>query len=379
VAGTSGEDQVSSAEPKPGDHRELVAVEGVGPRATFARGVEGAARKASVCRRPKSSGGAILTHGPQARNGSLVKGRFDGPKARPEWHGGEFCTCLSEKSRSLNRLSSARFGSPGEASGCNASVGQEACAASAAEEGSPRGPVVLAGRAFLREPSLPGSAGIHRCRAGEGTEGHPDLRALPSWRCQKRAGSGGIFGRSVQIGTLTIHKFVWSAKQHEPIPRQVHPHPPLNRTGTLPTTCGCAAGTGAQRPARSDTSRLFGGPSRKKVSVAGRKRARIEAGIPLKFRRVSRSPRCAPKVAPPVFVGRWSRRRWWVVQRETRGGVAPGRKGSGELIATRSVGARLTGRRPVSKVATAARPTGRRPVFDVSRDDLLDDREAISR
>jgi hypothetical protein len=99
----------------------------------------------------------------------------------------------------------------------------------------------------------------------------------------------------------------------------------------------------------------------------------------MKSRRVSRSPLCALKVAPPVFVDRWSRRRWCVVQRETRGGVAPGRKGSGELIATRSVGARLTGRRPVSKVATAARPTGRRPVFDVSRDDLSEDCEAISR
>jgi hypothetical protein len=111
VAGASGEEQPSSAEPKPGAHDELVAAEGVGPRAIFAGGVEGVARRASVCRRPESSGGAILTHGPQARNGSLVKGRFDGPKARPEWHGGEFSTWRSEKSRSLNGSSSARFGS----------------------------------------------------------------------------------------------------------------------------------------------------------------------------------------------------------------------------------------------------------------------------
>jgi hypothetical protein len=72
-----------------------------------------------------------------------------------------------------------------------------------------------------------------------------------------------------------------------------------------------------------------------------------------------------------------------VVQRETRGGVAQGRKSSGgpacRPIATRPVDARLTGRRPVSKAATAARPTGRRPVFAVSRDDLSVDRKAISR
>jgi hypothetical protein len=176
---------------------------------------------------------------------------------------------------------------------------------------------------------------------------------------------------------------VKSNNQHEPVPRQVHPRPPLNRTGIFPTPCGCAAGTGAQRPARSDTSRLLGGPSWKKVSVAGRKRARVEARLPVKSRRVSRSPLCVPKVAPPVFVDRWSRWRWGVVQRETRGGVAQGRKSSGgpacRPIATRPVDARLTGRRPVSKAAPAARPTGRRPVFAVSRDDLSVNRKAISR
>jgi hypothetical protein len=177
-----------------------------------------------------------------------------------------------------NDLWSARFGSTGEASGCNASVGQEARAASAAGDGSPRGPVVLTGGAFLREPSSAGSDGIDICRAGEGTEGHPLLRALPRRRCQKGSGSSAILGRSVQIGTFTITELVKSNNQHEPVPRQVHPRAPLNRTGIFPTPCGCAAGTGAQRPARSDTSRLFGGPSWKKVSVAGRKRARVEAG-----------------------------------------------------------------------------------------------------
>jgi hypothetical protein len=110
---------------------------------SVAEGVEGAARKGSVCRRPESSGGAILTHGPQARNRSLVKGRIDGPKARLESRGGEFSTWPSEKSRRLNDLWSARFGSTGEASGSEVFGGQEARAASAAGEGSPRGPVVL--------------------------------------------------------------------------------------------------------------------------------------------------------------------------------------------------------------------------------------------
>jgi hypothetical protein len=43
------------------------------------------------------------------------------------------------------------------------------------------------------------------------------------------------------------------------------------------------------------------------------------------------------------------------------------------------LGALLTGRRPVSKAATAARPTGRRPVFDVSRDSVSAARRAISK
>jgi hypothetical protein len=262
---------------------------------------------------------------------------------------------------------------------CDVSVGQKARAASAAGDGSPRGPGVLVRGTFLRERSSARSCGIDPCQDGKETEGEHLPRARSRRRCEKSSGSAAILGRCVQTGTLMLKELVMSNRHHEPIPRGVHPSPLLTSTDTPPTPCGCAAGTGAQRPARSDTSRLFGGPSWKKVSVAGRKRARVEAGIPLKSRRVSRSPLCAPKVAPPVFVDRWSRRRWWVVQRETRGGVAPGRKGSGELIATRSVGARLTGRRPVSKVATAARPTGRRPVFDVSRDDLLEDREAISR
>jgi hypothetical protein len=146
AAGAERRRASGSDEPQPGAAGELDAVEGVGQGSSVAKGVERVARRASVCRRPESSGGAILTYGPQARNGSLVKGRFDGPKARPEWHGGEFCTWLSEKSRRLNDLWSACFGSTGEVSGCDASGGQEARAASAAGDGSPRGPVVLTGR-----------------------------------------------------------------------------------------------------------------------------------------------------------------------------------------------------------------------------------------
>jgi hypothetical protein len=41
VAGASGEEQASSAEPKPGAHGELVAVEGVGKGARLATGVAG--------------------------------------------------------------------------------------------------------------------------------------------------------------------------------------------------------------------------------------------------------------------------------------------------------------------------------------------------
>jgi hypothetical protein len=74
-----------------------------------------------------------------------VKGRFDGPKARLEWHGREFSTWPSEKGRRINDLWSARFDSTGEASGGNASVGQEARAATAAGNGSPRGSGVLIG------------------------------------------------------------------------------------------------------------------------------------------------------------------------------------------------------------------------------------------
>jgi hypothetical protein len=249
-------------EPQPGAAGELDAVEGVGQGSSVANGVECVARRASVCRRPESSGGAILTHGPQARNRSLVKGRFDGPQARLEWHGGEFSMWPSEKGQRLNDLSSARFDRTGETSGCDVPGGQEARAASAAGDGSPRGPGVLAGGSFPLEPSSAGSDRIDICRAGEGTVGHLLFRALPRRRCQKSSGSGAILGRSVQIGTFRNTELVKSNYQHEPVPRQVHPRPPLNRTGIFPTPWACAAGTRAKRAEPSVTKPLLGGPSR---------------------------------------------------------------------------------------------------------------------
>jgi hypothetical protein len=115
---------------------------------------------------------------------------------------------------------------------------------------------------------------------------------------------------------------------------------PLHGWRHLPNALRVCCRDGRAAPGTVSSSRLLGGPSWKKVSVAGRKRARVEAGFPVKSRRVSRFPLCAPKVAPPVFVDRWSRRRWCVVQRETRGGGAQGRRGSGGQEARAATAAR---------------------------------------
>jgi hypothetical protein len=63
----------------------------------------------------------------------------------------------------LNDLWSARFVSTGEVSGSDVFGGQEARAASAAGDGSPRGPVVLTGSGSWRKPSSAGSDGIDPC------------------------------------------------------------------------------------------------------------------------------------------------------------------------------------------------------------------------
>jgi hypothetical protein len=232
---SSGGEGWSSNDPQLNAESELVAVEGVGTGARIARGIESVARRGSVCRRPESSGGAILTYGPQARNRSLVKGRIDGPKARLESRGGGLSTWLSEKSWPFNDLWNARFGSTGEASGSEVIGGHEARAASAAGDGSPRGPVVQTSSGYSREPSSVGSGRIDPWGGGGGKVGHLLLDGLRRRRCQKSAGGGVTLEGAVQIGTLATRELVMSNRQDEPIFQHVHPRSTLNRTDFHPT------------------------------------------------------------------------------------------------------------------------------------------------
>jgi hypothetical protein len=66
---------------------------------------------------------------------------------------------LFEAEKSINALREVRLCSAGEAAECHVSGGKEARAATAARNGSPRGPGVPHGAGFQRELS---SAGWHR-------------------------------------------------------------------------------------------------------------------------------------------------------------------------------------------------------------------------
>jgi hypothetical protein len=66
---------------------------------------------------------------------------------------------MPEAGRSINAVRSVLLRRAGEVAECDVSGGQEARAASAAGDGSPRGPGVLSGAEFLRKLS---SAGWHR-------------------------------------------------------------------------------------------------------------------------------------------------------------------------------------------------------------------------
>jgi hypothetical protein len=122
---------------------------------------------------------------------------------------------------------------------------------------------------------------------------------------------------------------VKSNNQKEPVPRQVHPGAPLNRPGIFPTPCGCAAGTGAQRPARSDTSRLLGGcASSGRVSKGGRETA---AGRAFPEARLPDDVRCSPMRASPLFCARMVAPVAELVQPEKRGSRDKGVEASGRF------------------------------------------------
>jgi hypothetical protein len=142
---------------------------------------------------------------------------------------------VDEWARSV-RLRSASERVDGEISG-----GNEARAATAARNGSPRGPGALTGAGFPREPSSARS-----CRV--------DGRAV----AEESSGKAANLRRSVQIGIFAVRDFARTNRRHVATPHPHHPGPLLAERDIHPTPCGCAAGTGAQRPARSDTSRLLG-------------------------------------------------------------------------------------------------------------------------
>jgi hypothetical protein len=80
-----------------------------------------------------------------------------------------------EAERSANGARDVRLRSGSEEAECDVAVGQEARAASAAGDGSPRGPGVLARGAFLRERSSARSCGIDPCRAEKRRRGNTFL------------------------------------------------------------------------------------------------------------------------------------------------------------------------------------------------------------
>jgi hypothetical protein len=140
-----------------------------------------------------------------------------------------------EEERSGNGTRDVRLRSGSEEAECDVAVGQEARAASAAGDGSPRGPGVLARGTPLRERSSARSCGIDPCRGGKETEGQRLPQARPRRRCQKSSRSAAILGRCVLIGTFAPTELVMSSRRHKPIPRGVHPSSLLTSTGTPPT------------------------------------------------------------------------------------------------------------------------------------------------
>jgi hypothetical protein len=141
-----------------------------------------------------------------------------------------------EAERRTNGEREVGLRSGSEEAECDVSVGQKARAASAAGEGSPRGPGVLARGAFLRERSSARSCGINPCRSGKEMKGQHVARARPRRRCQKSSGRAAILGRCVQTGTFALTELVKSSRPHKPIPRGAHPSSLLTRTDTPPTT-----------------------------------------------------------------------------------------------------------------------------------------------
>jgi hypothetical protein len=114
---------------------------------------------------------------------------------------------------------SVRLRSASERVECEVSGGNEARAATAARNRSPRGPGVLIGAGSLRKPSSARSCRVD-CRAG----------------AEESLGIRANLGRSVQIGILAVNDLARGNRHHSAIPRPHHPGPLFAEGDIHPTT-----------------------------------------------------------------------------------------------------------------------------------------------
>jgi hypothetical protein len=130
-----------------------------------------------------------------------------------------------------------RLRSASERVECEVSGGNEARAATAAGNGSPRGPGVLTVAGSLRKPSSARSCRVD-CRAGG----------------EESSGKSAILRRGVQIGILAVNDLATRNRLHAATPRPYHPGALFAEGDIHPTTWASAAA----RAARGQQQALVG-------------------------------------------------------------------------------------------------------------------------